>query len=845
MTSSLSFNFSELCKFLKVCNFLKIHRPQRCILAHSTLDQSRDHSTIVAIRKTSGKVDRALISMNSINLVITSVNKLINYNNGEELDELVGAEDYSLSDTDRLPGGGDFETGDLDNYSVSNSGEDYDPKRFSRLDDEVERRGMIHDDSLKRDSLKRDSLKRDSVPSLSGDSPQTGLTVGDYDLQNSRGSLSNHFSLSKSRGLSTDYNLSKNCRLPSTDYDLLKRLRGLSNDFILLKYNTVPGDDLKRGSLSSEDSFRRNSDLSLDGIKRSSLYSEDGFNRDIRSFSDKGLKRLSSVSDDTYKSGLLGDGLKRGSLSDGSLKRHSLSSEDSFNHSRPPSDEFGLLNKREVTLNDNLKQLSSLYGDETGFESDDKLYSFSRDDSFKRHGLTLRDFTADSEFSLTKKSPVEGKGSSPFNNTDEPNLLNSELLDEKIGTENNDSFDSGSPNDLSLPDSSISDLVPSQPVKRRGGFIFSFIYHLFLYIYNFIVLILLYPIVYVLSNLGVISKYEFSFTNGFHQVDGKKDKSSINQNLSSFDHDYDESSIDISPEFDDSRVEDFDKSSTLSPGFSKSSDSPDYDLSFHHRADTNEYSDDKLNYLSTERLSNERLKQEHTLSNSIKSPTSSSKYFIPPPQRLVPLSRNPHKKKLKKQLILDLDETLIHSLSRSSPRSFNSSAGKMIEIKINNISSLYFVHKRPFCDYFLQQLYQWYDLQIFTASVKEYADPIIDWLEQDVLNLIDKKRKLSNNKIFSKRYYRNDCTYRPGIGYIKDLSKLVNKNDDLKNVIIIDNSPVSYALHESNAIMIEGWINDQSDRDLLNLLPMLQSLSFCIDVRYILGLRSGEKAFED
>lgn len=242
----------------------------------------------------------------------------------------------------------------------------------------------------------------------------------------------------------------------------------------------------------------------------------------------------------------------------------------------------------------------------------------------------------------------------------------------------------------------------------------------------------------------------------------------------------------------------------------------------------------------------EKIKQEQMISNTIKSPTFSSKYFIPPPQRLFPLSRNPHKKKSKKILILDLDETLIHSLSRGSPRSFNTSAGepKMIEIKLNNIASLYFVHKRPFCDFFLQQISQWYELQIFTASVKEYADPIIDWLEQDIIAYYQKKTKTVHEKIFTKRYYRNDCTYRPGVGYIKDLSKFVTKVDELRNMIIIDNSPVSYALHEDNAIMIEGWINDQSDRDLLHLLPLLHSLSLCIDVRYILGLRSGEKVFE-
>lgn len=251
-----------------------------------------------------------------------------------------------------------------------------------------------------------------------------------------------------------------------------------------------------------------------------------------------------------------------------------------------------------------------------------------------------------------------------------------------------------------------------------------------------------------------------------------------------------------------------------------------------------------------------------TIINNAKS-RSSNKYWIPAPPRLYPMSRSKSNVKKKKILILDLDETLIHSLNKLWIRS--STQSKMIEIKLKNISSLYYVHKRPFCDYFLQETLQWFELQIFTASVKEYADPIIDWLESEVLDKLKKKGMDNNNnsnsnsstttntinnmngeepnKIFTKRYYRNDCTYRSGVGYIKDLSKFI-RDDDLRNVMILDNSPISYALHEENAISIEGWINDQNDRDLLNLLPLLKSLSLAIDVRYILGLKNGEKFFE-
>lgn len=236
----------------------------------------------------------------------------------------------------------------------------------------------------------------------------------------------------------------------------------------------------------------------------------------------------------------------------------------------------------------------------------------------------------------------------------------------------------------------------------------------------------------------------------------------------------------------------------------------------------------------------EMLKQERILANHVKLPSLLSRYIIPPPPRLFPLLRNPERKRRKKTLILDLDETLIHSLSRGAPRLLSLlNAMCQIELKINGVLTLYYVYKRPYCDFFLREIAKWFDLQIFTASVKEYADPIIDWLESEIID-----HKEGEKQVFSKRYYRTDCTYRKGLGYIKDLSKFF-KEEDLKNVLILDNSPVSYAMHENNAVTIEGWINDLSDRDLLHLLPMLHSLSLCIDVRFVLGLRSGEKLFEN
>ena len=121
--------------------------------------------------------------------------------------------------------------------------------------------------------------------------------------------------------------------------------------------------------------------------------------------------------------------------------------------------------------------------------------------------------------------------------------------------------------------------------------------------------------------------------------------------------------------------------------------------------------------------------------------------------------------------------------------------------------------------------------------MKKYADPVIDWLESSFPGK------------FMKRLYRNDCVLRDGVGYIKDLSIIYGGGqnsvsaDRLNEIIIIDNSPISYAMQVDNAIQVEGWISDPTDADLLNLIPLLEALRYTTDVRNILALKSGEKAF--
>ncbi|RWS13998.1 TFII-F-interacting CTD phosphatase: including NLI-interacting factor-like protein [Dinothrombium tinctorium] len=175
----------------------------------------------------------------------------------------------------------------------------------------------------------------------------------------------------------------------------------------------------------------------------------------------------------------------------------------------------------------------------------------------------------------------------------------------------------------------------------------------------------------------------------------------------------------------------------------------------------------------------------------------------------------------RKILVLDLDETLIHShhdgvirqmVKPGTPPDF------VLKVTIDRHPVRFFVHKRPHVDYFLDVVSQWYELVVFTASMEIYGAAVADKLD-------------NSRKVLSRRYFRQHCTLDYG-SYTKDLSAITN---DLSSIFILDNSPGAYRAYPDNAIPIISWFSDPRDTALLNLLPVLDALRFTSDVRSVLS----------
>jgi Dullard-like phosphatase family protein len=136
---------------------------------------------------------------------------------------------------------------------------------------------------------------------------------------------------------------------------------------------------------------------------------------------------------------------------------------------------------------------------------------------------------------------------------------------------------------------------------------------------------------------------------------------------------------------------------------------------------------------------------------------------------------NPINPKYKYTLVLDLDETLVHYISD------NESA---------------YIQIRPGTEDFIKDLSKYYEIIIFTAALKKYADVVINSIDPD------------GN--ISYRLYRQH-TISIGNSNIKDLTKL---GRDLRYVIIVDNCLENFALQSRNGLKILDFEGNEFDDEL-------------------------------
>lgn len=144
------------------------------------------------------------------------------------------------------------------------------------------------------------------------------------------------------------------------------------------------------------------------------------------------------------------------------------------------------------------------------------------------------------------------------------------------------------------------------------------------------------------------------------------------------------------------------------------------------------------------------------------------------------------------------------------------------------------INIRPYWKECLQQLSNNYLIIVFTASHQSYADSVIDYLDPQ-------------KKLIKYRLYRNHCIkvvvendneitflekkIENEFIYVKDLR--IIRNVKLENMIIIDNSVLSFSFQLDNGIPILPYYSGKNDNELVFLKNYLTIIANYEDLRYI------------
>ncbi len=176
----------------------------------------------------------------------------------------------------------------------------------------------------------------------------------------------------------------------------------------------------------------------------------------------------------------------------------------------------------------------------------------------------------------------------------------------------------------------------------------------------------------------------------------------------------------------------------------------------------------------------------------------------------------------KKIALFDLDETLAHCVGEIKENNIDIKPYKhIVNVTLPSRKKTKIgINIRPNWKETMEFIKDKYHIVIYTASHQSYADA--------VLNYMDPKKKYTKYRL-----YRNNCVQANVNGkkfYIKDLS-IFDKYYNLKNIVIVDNSVLSFAYHLNNGIPIVPYYDSEEDSELQILGFYLLSIYDYDDLR--------------
>ncbi len=169
-----------------------------------------------------------------------------------------------------------------------------------------------------------------------------------------------------------------------------------------------------------------------------------------------------------------------------------------------------------------------------------------------------------------------------------------------------------------------------------------------------------------------------------------------------------------------------------------------------------------------------------------------------------------------KTLVLDMDETLIHAKSLEAAGE-NWEEDYRITLKDDDGSDMVFcVKNRPSLVECLERLGQFYELVVFTAAERSYAEAIIANFDPD-------------RKYIQQILCREQCFNSKGF-LVKDLRIISDRR--IEDMIIVDNSIVCFAFNLDNGVPISPYMGDNPmDEELIFMCSYLEDVYHHEDIR--------------
>ena len=164
-------------------------------------------------------------------------------------------------------------------------------------------------------------------------------------------------------------------------------------------------------------------------------------------------------------------------------------------------------------------------------------------------------------------------------------------------------------------------------------------------------------------------------------------------------------------------------------------------------------------------------------------------------------------------LILDLDETLVYATKKSADVGH--------DFRVLD----YYVRKRPHLDEFLERIFDWFEVAVWTSAGGIYAAEVVSLLfsESQKLRFVWDGRRCT-----SRRDPETDFFYN-----IKDLKKVKRSGFNLERVVMIDDTPRKLSRNYGNHLRLAAFEGDAGDRELQAVLPYLEWLSKQKNIRTI------------